>query len=368
MIGIAALIAFLVILQDFLLYVGLVFNFKNHHDPHAPFDFPKISVFVPARNEASHLPSCLASLGRLDYEVDKIEFILGNDDSTDDTEIIMQEWILGAANRKYINITPQASLKMNGKANALAQMIREAKGDYFLFTDADCEVPDTWVKEMVGSAVQSGSDLVTGITKVRSDDWFSAMQGLDWWLTLGMVKVVSDTGSSLTSMGNNMLLSRNGYEAIGGFENLPLTVTEDFEIAKAAYKKGLKSVHQVTGENLIITEGEERFHDLMIQRKRWLKGAFGLPLWWKGMLGLQVLFFPAILVFMTFNPGLGLALWLGKVMAQSLFIKDLARPTGTITLPIYLISFELYYLFVSWSTILYYFWPVNVKWKDRSYA
>jgi len=368
MIGVVAFILFLVLLQDFLLYVGLVLNFKNYNDPNTIIGFPKISVFVPSRNESVHLPLCLASLDRLDYPSDNIEFILGNDDSSDDTEMILKEWVSEAPNRKYINISPQSSLRMNGKANALSQMIRESKGDYFLFTDADCEVPASWAKEMVGSAVQGNAELVTGITKVRPDNWFSAMQGLDWWLTLGMVKVVSDAGSSLTSMGNNMLISRKGYELIGGFEKLPLSVTEDFEIAKAAHREGLKAVHQVSEENLIITEGEEHFRDLMIQRKRWLKGAMGLPWLWKVMLALQVLFFPAVLVFMSFNPGLALALWLAKLTAQSLFIKDLARPTGTIILPFYLISFELYYLFVSWSTILYYFWPINVKWKDRSYA
>jgi len=368
MIGVVAFILFLVLIQDFLLYVGLVFNFKNYNDPEIISSYPKISVFVPARNEAPHLPLCLASLARIDYPADQIEFILGNDESTDQTEMILREWVSDAPNRQYLNIIPQTSLKMNGKANALSQMIRESKGEYLLFTDADCELPASWARDMVESAVQSKADLVTGITTVRPDNWFSAMQGLDWWLTLGMVKVVSDAGSSLTSMGNNMLISRKGYQTIGGFEKLPLSVTEDFEIAKAAHREGLKAVHQVGEGNLIITEGEEHFRDLMSQRKRWLKGAFSLPLLWKGMLALQVLFFPSVLIFMLFNPGLALALWLAKVTAQSLFIKDLARPTGTIILPFYLISFELYYLFVSWYTILYYFWPVNVKWKDRSYA
>lgn len=369
MIGVLSLILFLLIVQNFILYACLVFNFKDHNEPKKISELPVISILIPARNEALYLPSCLDSLGQLDYPADKYEVILGNDDSTDDTEKILQEWVLAAPNRRYLNIVPQqSSLKMNGKANALSQMICEAKGEYFLFTDADCVVPVTWAKEMVGSAIQSQSELVTGITKVRPDDWFSAMQGLDWWLTLGMVKVVSDIGYCLTSMGNNMLISRKGYEAIGGFKNLPLSVTEDFEIAKAAFKKGMKAVHQVTEENMVITQAEETFHDLLIQRKRWLKGALGLPFLWKAMLGLQVIFFPAILVFIWINPSFGLALWLTKLTAQSLFIKDLARSTGTIILPFYLISFELYYIIVSWSTILYYFWPVDVKWKDRSYA
>jgi len=250
----------------------------------------------------------------------------------------------------------------------LGQMIAEANGKYFLFTDADCEVPDTWAKEMVGSAIRSRSELVTGITKVVPSSWFAAMQGIDWWLTLGMVKIGSDLGYSVTSMGNNMLLSKKAYEAIGGFEGLPLSVTEDFEIAMAVNHKKLKAIHQINSSNLIKTYCQEDFISLLTQRKRWMRGAMGLPVFWRIMLALQVLFFPAVLIFMWFNPGLALALWIGKILTQSLFIKDMARSTDTVILPIYLITFELYYIFVSWSTILYYFWPVNVKWKDRHYA
>lgn len=368
MIALIAGILFLVIIQDFILYVGLVFNLKDHHLPETLIQYPRISIFVPARNEADNLPACLRSLSRLDYPADRLEFIIGNDDSHDETENIIKAWVLEGDNRKYLNIAPQISMEMNGKANALNQMIAMASGDYYLFTDADCEVPASWAREMVGSAIQSQSDLVTGITKVKPSSWFAAMQGIDWWLTLGMVKVGSDLGYPVTSMGNNMLISSKAYDAIGGFEGLPLTVTEDFEIAKAVNYKNFKAIHQVSSENLIETQGQSDFHNLLVQRKRWLKGAMGLPMFWRIMLALQVIFFPAVLFLIWFNPGLGLAIWIAKILTQSLFIKDFARPTGTIILPFYLITFELYYLIVSWSTIVYYFWPVNVKWKDRHYA
>jgi len=368
MTGIVAGILFLVIVQDFLLYIGLVFNFKNYNSKDTDVEFPQISVFVPARNEALYLPACLESLALSDYPDDKIEFIIGNDDSQDETEVIINNWVSKAANRRCLNITSQTAVQMNGKANALSQMISVSKGEYFLFTDADCEIPANWAREMVRSAIKSQSDLVTGITRVIPNNWFAAMQGIDWWLTLGMVKIGSDLGISVTAMGNNMLLTRKAYDAIGRFEGLPLSVTEDFEIAKAVNHKNLKAIHQISESNLIKTHGQADFQSLLVQRKRWLKGAMGLPLFWKLMLGLQVIFFPAILTFIWLNPGLALALWMAKILAQSLFIKDLARPTGTIILPFYLITFELYYLFVSWSTILYYFWPVNVNWKDRQYA
>jgi len=118
MIGIVAVLVYLVILQDFLLYIGLVFNFKNHNPSDGEFEYPQISVLVPARDEAHYLPSCLESLSRIDYPSDKIEFIIGNDDSKDETENIIRAWVAKADNRKYLNIRPQISLKMNGKANA----------------------------------------------------------------------------------------------------------------------------------------------------------------------------------------------------------------------------------------------------------
>ena len=368
MMGVVAAILFMVILQNFLLYLGLVLNFKDHKSELDEKQLPNISVLVPARNEADNLPSCLHSLAALEYPEEKIEFILGNDGSSDQTENIMKEWAAAYPNRKYVNIKPQVTMSMNGKANALSQLIEVAKGDYFIFTDADCQVGPTWAKEMIGCSIRQQADLVTGITRVTPKNWFTAMQGLDWWLTLGMVKIFADLNYTLTSMGNNMLVSKKAYEAVGGFENLPLSVTEDFQLAQALHHHGFKAIHQVASDNLVQTEGEKTLSELMSQRKRWMRGALGLPWIWKVMLALQVLFFPCILIFMWFSPGFGLAIWLGKALAQSLFIKDFARSTGTIILPFHLISFELYYIFISWSTIVCYFWPTKIDWKERKYS
>lgn len=368
MIGIIAVLLYLVLIQDLLLNIGLVFNFKPYKHSLPQEDLPHITILVPARNEEKDLPTCLRSLENLDYPIDKIEFIIGNDGSDDATEGVIKSWVSGAENRRYLNISPQSVGTMNGKANGLSQMIAISGGKYLLFTDADCQVNELWAKEMVSSALGEGADLVTGITTVIPDTWFAAMQGMDWWLTLGMIKVLADIGKSVTSMGNNMLVTKKAYQAVGGFENLPLSVTEDFELAKAIHRAGYKAIHHVAAESLVETQGEESLSNLMKQRKRWMKGAMGLPWFWKIMLALQVLFFPSIIIFLFYNPGFALAIWMGKILAQSLFIKDLARSTGTIILPFYLISFEFYYLFISWSTVVYYFWPSRVKWKERQYA
>src|SRR4051794_24581150 len=55
----------------------------------APAELPRLSVIVPARNEAEHIRACLTSLLSLDYAA--LEVIAVNDRSTDATGDLMNE-------------------------------------------------------------------------------------------------------------------------------------------------------------------------------------------------------------------------------------------------------------------------------------
>jgi cellulose synthase/poly-beta-1,6-N-acetylglucosamine synthase-like glycosyltransferase len=213
----------------------------------------------------------------------------------------------------------------------------------------------------------SETGIVTGITSVSEQSFFSKMQRIDWWLTLGMVKVLDDLGIAITSMGNNMLISREAYEKVGGFEGIPFSLTEDLEIAKKIKEHGYKGVHQVSPKNLIHTSAISGFIHLLQQRKRWMSGALSLPMYWQVLLLLQVLFFPFILFLLATMPVKGLILWVGKIIIQGIFLRVFSGYAGQIIKIRELIIFEIYYLFISWSTIVYYFWPSKTNWKGRLY-
>ncbi len=367
MIAISLIIIFLLVLQDILLLMFLIFNFKTYNSK-LQQKFPAVTILIPARNEILNLPTCLLSLEKLSYPKEKLQFILGDDQSEDGTLGLLHSWVSDNPNRKVVSIRPQpfSAHKVNGKANALSQMAREATGEYFLFTDADCIVPEGWVEEMLaGCGAEIG--IVTGITAVSEQSFFSRMQRIDWWLTLGMVKVLDDFGIAVTSMGNNMLISREAYEKVGGFDGIPFSLTEDFEIAKKIKEQGFKGVHQVRPKNLISTSAISDFSDLLQQRKRWLSGAMSLPVYWKILLLLQVLFFPFILYLLAVMPVTGLFLWIGKIMIQGIFLRVFSGFAGETIKTGELIIFEIYYLFISWSTIVYYFWPSKTNWKGRLY-
>jgi len=171
----------------------------------------------------------------------------------------------------------------------------------------------------------------------------------------------------VTAMGNNMLVGRSAYLEVGGFENLPFSVTEDFALAQSLIKKGFRPINQVSSRSLVMTKGERNLSDLLKQRKRWMKGAMSLPWYWILLLGLQCGFFPAIIYLFAYNLNWAIGVWLIKIFLQSLFIKGFAARAGIHVAHLQLFLFEFYYLMTSWCTIVYYFWPSSIYWKERQY-
>ncbi len=359
------IIFILIIITQYLVLWALVkFNFKNHTD--VQDYFPEVAILIPCRDEQANLERCLASLANLDYPEDKFQVLLADDDSQDSTGLIIEDWVKDRVNWNQGPILPPTGIKINGKANALVQMLKHTKAEMLLFTDADCKLPRTWINEMVG-AFKIPHGLVTGITMVEGNSFFGKMQGIDWWLTLGKIKAVSDLGYNLTAMGNNMLIHRSAYEKSGGFESAGLHVTEDLAISKALFREGFRPIHQVSKACLVRTLPEPDFGSLLLQRKRWMNGAFLLPWYWKIILGFQVGFYGVILCLLFYFPLIGLLLWLVKVGVQSLFIMEIAGKTETKIPILELLSFEIYNWLTSWSTVLCYFWPSGIIWKKRYY-
>ncbi|MDF2157534.1 glycosyltransferase family 2 protein [Algoriphagus sp. CAU 1675] len=329
---------------------------------------PKISLLVAARNESRDLPALLKSLEELDYPKEKIQFLFADDQSEDNTAEILEEWCIKRDSADWINIGPEEAFSMsqNPKANALSILERKAEGEIYLFTDADCRLPKEWARVMV-SCFKQPVGMVLGVTQVGGRNWFSVFQAMDWWNTLGFVKLATDLGLSTTGLGNNMGMSQEAYRKSGGFSGIDFSLTEDLEISKSVRKAGFQVVHQVCGEVLVKTKAERSLLKLLNQRKRWMGGVMTLPWYWKLILGLQFLYFPALAVLIgTFGfPVLLIAAL--KMALQALFFKVFAKKAEESIGFFPSLLFDFYFLPVTLLTILYYFWPSKTEWKSRKY-
>ena len=332
-----------------------------------PLPLPRVSILIAARDEAAALPRCLASLRSLDYPAELLEILVGDDGSTDGTAAVAEAAMQGFAGAFRVVSITETMGRARGKANVLAHLSRLATTDYFFITDADISLPATWLAGLLAHA-GPGVGTVTGITAVRGPRLFHQLQGIDWLLSLSMVQVVSDLGRPVTAMGNNMLVTRAAYEATGGYEALPFSVTEDFALFQAVLRAGFgfRQVFQasIRADSLPMPT----WAALLRQRQRWLRGVTGLPL----RLRLELLFFsgfwPALAgVAWAGGAGLALGVWAAKMLVQGVLAHVAHRRAGLRLRWALLPLFEAYTLALTAAIGWFQLIGGAVIWKGRRY-
>ena len=328
--------------------------------------FPVVSVLVAVRNEEKNIKRCIDALLAVNYPSEKLEIIIGDDDSNDDSLRLIQAY---ATKYKHISVIQviENIPGLKGKANVLAQLAKRAKGEFLFFTDADIQVPKNWMIEML-KGFSENVGIVSGVTGIKGDGYFSLFQCMDWIFALGMTKVVNNLGYSITALGNNMAVKRLAYDAVGGYENIPFSITEDFELLKQVQKKGFVGNQLFNKDVLAWSLPEHDFKSLLIQRKRWMKGALQLPKVMVAILFAQALFFPVLIVVMAINFNLGLLLLIIKIFIQAVFINYSFSKLERNEKPISLIIYEIYATLLSLSLMVYYILPIPIRWKDREYV
>ncbi|MCB2407878.1 glycosyltransferase [Hymenobacter sp. BT178] len=329
--------------------------------------WPRVSILIAARNEEAAIARCLTAIRQLSYPAHLVEVLLGDDASTDQTRAVAERTMQGYAGRfQCLTITEQLGTA-RGKANVLAHLARVATSDYFFITDADIAVAPGWIQAMLPFAGPKVGT-VTGLTVVRGPRLFDQLQGLDWLQSLGLVQVVSDQGRPVTAMGNNMLVTRAAYEVTGGYEALPFSVTEDFELFKAVLAKGFTFRNVFRPEVLAYSLPIGTPLRLLHQRRRWLRGVEALPGWLQSGLLFYAMFYPLLLVLVwAAGPLAALAVLGVKMLLQGLLAWGCYRRAG-LRMPWHLLpAFELYTVALTVSLSVFRLLPVAFDWKGRLY-
>ncbi|QJX48075.1 glycosyltransferase [Hymenobacter taeanensis] len=328
---------------------------------------PRVSILIAARNEQAAIGRCLLAIRALQYPPERVEVLLGDDASTDDTAAVAQAAMAGYAGTFRVVPIRENLGTARGKANVLAHLTRTASTEYFFITDADIAVPPTWLQGLLAHA-RTGVGIVTGLTLVEGPRLFHHIQGLDWLMSLGLVQVVTDMGRPVTAMGNNMLITRAAYEATGGYEQLPFSVTEDFELFKAVLHRGYTSRNLFRAEVLAESLPMYTWAGLLHQRRRWMRGVEGLPGWLKGCLLLYGSFYLVLLgLAWIAGPGVAAAVWGLKMVLQGSLAALCFRQVGR-RAPLHLIPlYEAYSVFLTGMLTGFRLLPIRFSWKGRQY-
>lgn len=329
-------------------------------------ELPKVAVLVAARNEEANIDPCLRALTQLDYPKHLLQIFIGNDQSSDATAEKVKSWQQQYPHIQLIHITEVLGTA-RGKANVLAQLAKATEADFLFITDADIQVPTTWIRTML-AAFRPNDGIVSGSTIVQGSGAIATVQKMDWSYAFGMVYVVSEKGFPVSAVGNNMCIRKEAYEATGGYENLPFSITEDLELFLATLKKGYSFRQLMQADALAISTPQETWMKLLQQRKRWLTGALRVPVILIAFLVLQALFFPVLIALLLWNPWLALGFYIIKSFLQYGFILQIYQRIKRQFTWKDIFTFEVYsYLFPP-IVLIYQLWPSRIDWKGRKYT
>jgi chlorobactene glucosyltransferase len=230
----------------FFLFFGLVTVLVNFFtvrrlDQYPPAEkYPFVSVLIPARNEAHNIEACVTSLLAQDYP--GFEVIVLNDDSTDDTSLILAR-IAQKDNRLRVLKGAPLPVDWLGKHWACRQLDQAAIGELILFTDADTRHTPDMLQASVSALIAEHADLVTAFPREEVVTWGERLLvpvigwGIFTFIPIRLVQKLRWPALSIT-IGQFMLFRRTAYDAAGGYEAVKNEVVDDICLGRRVITGG----------------------------------------------------------------------------------------------------------------------------------
>jgi cellulose synthase/poly-beta-1,6-N-acetylglucosamine synthase-like glycosyltransferase len=265
---------------------------------------PLVSVIVPFNNEALRMEGLLRTLGLQDFP--NAEYIFVDDRSTDGSLAMLRSFAETHGHVRIISLGENPG--PNHKQYALGRGIDAAKGELLLFTDADCEASPSWIGSMalrmtderVGAIIgpvfklQGGppanlppanppvrptaASKEGGARNSRGQRFFRVYQCFDHAIRYMYLAASTGIGAAGGGFGNNLILRRAALDAIGGYDAIPPSPTEDAALVSQIRADSKYQVRSACGADVyIMTRGENSWGALLNQTLRWNNGGLFSP-------------------------------------------------------------------------------------------
>jgi glycosyltransferase involved in cell wall biosynthesis len=232
-------------------------------EPPAGTDWPRLSVIVPARNEAEHIEAALRSLLGVDYP--GLEIIAVDDRSSDATGEIMERLAGASGGRLRVLRVRELPERWLGKVHAMWLGARQASGEWLLFTDADVIFRQDSLQRALHYAGASGADhlVVFPTVDMRTPGERMMIAFFQLLFSFGHRpwKTADPKAKDHMGVGAFNLVRREAYEAVGTYEALRMEVLDDMRLGKLIKDKG-RAQRNVFGRDLVVV--------------RWARGARGV--------------------------------------------------------------------------------------------
>ncbi|NUM53657.1 MAG: glycosyltransferase family 2 protein [Candidatus Hydrogenedentes bacterium] len=181
----------------------------------------RVSVIVPTHNRAASLPAHVDRV--LHQTAADYEAVYVNDSSTDDTARILDEYAARFPGRlRVVHVHAGAPGPARNAGAAIA------RGGLLLFTDDDVTVPDDWVARMLALYEAAGRPAVCGgVAPVSMET------DVERYLHCRVAGAMGRAAGAIHAAPMmNFMVTREAFQAIGGFLDTPLRAAEDWEFCR----------------------------------------------------------------------------------------------------------------------------------------
>ena len=228
---------------------------------------PKVSVLIPMHNEEQVLQYVLEALLQCDYDRDRLEIIPINDNSTDRTKELLEEY-----HAKYEMIRPiHRDTPNRGKPAGLNDAMAVATGEIIIVFDADYRPATDMLKQLaiafadpeVGAVMgrvipyNANRNLLTRLINLERSGGYQVDQQARYNMGL-----IPQYGGTVGGFRKELI------QELGGFN--PAVLAEDTELTFRLYTHGWKVIYANSAE--CYEESPETWEVRGRQIRRWSRG------------------------------------------------------------------------------------------------
>jgi cellulose synthase/poly-beta-1,6-N-acetylglucosamine synthase-like glycosyltransferase len=274
-----------------LIYAGLIIYYRQSWVSILDFRFQildfkpatKISIIIPARNEAQNIDACLVSIVSQSYPKHLFEILVVDDHSTDNTAAIILNYQL--QNVKLISLKDfMAANEINAyKKKAIEIAIQHSTGELIITTDADCIAPQNWLQTIAAFYQQKQPDLIVMPVAILPSPFGEGLgvRFIEIFQALDFMTLQGITGASVHKKfhsmcnGANLAYTKKAFNVVGGFKGIDTIASgDDMLLMHKIYQQNPDSIAYLKSASVIVqTAPVKTIGEFFNQRIRWASKA-----------------------------------------------------------------------------------------------
>ena len=236
---------------------------------------PAVAIVVPAFNEGAAVARTIDSCLSLDYPHDKLEVVVVDDGSQDDT---WDQMVAAAARHPEGSVRLVALGSNQGKRAAMAAGIRGTSAEILLFVDSDSMPAPGALRLLVQGFADPKVGAISGITHVRNADTnaLTRMQAARYYVSFQLLKTaesvfgaVSCCPGCFAAYRRSAILPLLPQWEHQYFLGVECTYGDDRALTNRVLRSGWRSVYDCRAEAW--TDAPDRYGKFFRQQLRWKK-------------------------------------------------------------------------------------------------